>query len=110
MRLLLDANLAPNLVSSLADLYPGSIHVFDVGNLAASDLAIWEFARIGDYLILTKDTDFLDLSLLRGSPPKLLFLRIGNVTTSAVERLLRARYAAIVRFEADPIESCLIVE
>lgn len=109
MRLLLDANLSPRLVSRLADAYPGSAHVLEIGNIAMDDMRIWEFARVGDYLITTKDTDFLDTSLLRGPPPKLVFLGIGNVSTDVVERILRARRADIARFAADPFESCLIV-
>ena len=110
MNLLFDANLSPSLVLRLADFYPGSLHVFDVGDLASDDLAIWNFAAAGGFVIATKDVDFLELSLLRGAPPKVVLLRVGNVTTDAVENLLRANKSAIDRFAGDPHEAVLLVE
>ena len=78
MRLLFDANLSPGLVARLADIAPGSAHVFDAGNIAEDDIRIWELARAGGFVIVSQDTDFLDLSLLRGAPPKLILIRLGN--------------------------------
>jgi predicted nuclease of predicted toxin-antitoxin system len=74
MKLVFDANLSPRLVVALSDLYPNSTHVFDHGDLASNDAAIWNFAKREDYLIVTKDTDFLDLSLLYGAPPKAVLM------------------------------------
>jgi predicted nuclease of predicted toxin-antitoxin system len=75
MKLLLDANLSPALVSAISDIYPGSTHVFAQGDLGSDDKAIWELAKRADFSIATKDVDFLELSLLHGAPPKVVFLR-----------------------------------
>jgi predicted nuclease of predicted toxin-antitoxin system len=72
--LLFDQNLSPQLVTRLADLFPGALHVAQIGFDRASDLAVWEYARLQDCALVTKDTDFNDLSLLRGSPPEALWL------------------------------------
>ena len=109
MKLLFDANLSPTLVRRLADIVPGSAHVFDIGNIASDDLKIWDFARGSGYAIASKDTDFLDLSLLRGAPPKVILLRTGNVVTSVIEKLIRTRFAEISRFATDPNEAFLII-
>ena len=93
MKLLFDANLSPSLAERLADLFPHSSHVFLHGDIAADDNAIWRRAALDDYLITTKDTDFLELSLLYGPPPKLVLLRAGNVPTQRIEELLRVRPA-----------------
>ena len=53
------------------------------------DPIIWEYAQREGFVILTQDEDFLDLSLLRGSPPKVLLLRTGNLPSSQVVDLLR---------------------
>ena len=45
MKLLLDQNLSHRLVAALADLYPGSAHVRDLGLKEAADEAIWDYAR-----------------------------------------------------------------
>ena len=101
MKLLFDQNLAPSLVSRLVDLYPESEHVYLVGLDRASDEAVWDYARDNDYLIVTRDTDFSELSVVRGSPPKVLWVRIGNCTTGQIEALLRAHHAAIEAFNDD---------
>ena len=56
----------------------------------ASDVKIWEYALHHDYLIVTQDADFYDLSLLHEAPPKLLWLRCGNQPTW-VNELPRSR-------------------
>lgn len=108
--LLLDANLSPSLVARLADLYPGSSHVFEHGDIASDDAAIWRRAERDGLLITTKDTDFLDLSLLHGPPPKLVLLRTGNVPTAHIEALLRSHVDDIRRFSASAAEAVLIID
>ena len=107
MRLLFDHNLSPGLVRRLIDLYPDSSHVFLVGLDRASDMAVWTYAQTNDYIIVTKDSDFSDVSVLRGFPPKVIWLRLGNCTTSDVERTLRRGYVAIDVFATDPTSGVL---
>jgi predicted nuclease of predicted toxin-antitoxin system len=57
MRLLFDENLSHKLVRLLADLFPDSIHVRDVGLKAAGDPVVWEFAKNNDLMIVSKDSD-----------------------------------------------------
>lgn len=58
MRLLFDQNLASRLVRSLADLYPDSVHVRDVGLASSDDAAVWEYAKQNALTIVSKDGDF----------------------------------------------------
>jgi len=44
VKLLLDQNLSPRLTSLIADIYPESTHVRDVGLAAASDDRVWDYA------------------------------------------------------------------
>ena len=93
MKLLFDANLSPKLVGRLAELFPGSVHVFDTGLARfTSDESIWEYAGANGFTIVTADSDFLDLAKSRGAPPKVVQLQNCNYKTSQVEDLLR-RYA-----------------
>jgi predicted nuclease of predicted toxin-antitoxin system len=100
--LLFDQNLSPHLVARLADVYPNSLHVSAVGLGSASDRVVWEFARQNDYLITTKDADFSELGLLMGFPPKVIWIRRGNVSTQMIEDLLRVNYEAIAALSDDP--------
>ena len=100
--LLFDQNLSPRLVNRLADLYPGSIHVSTVGLGTAFDVEIWEYARQHDYIIVTEDVDFSELGLLRGFPPKVIWIRRGNCSTQEIEQLLRENHDVAVALSDDP--------
>ncbi len=59
MRLLWDQNLSPRLVNSLADLFPDSVHVRDLGMARADDDRVWVFAAKHGCAIVSKDSDFM---------------------------------------------------
>ena len=44
----------------------------------ADDLAIWNYAKEQGFVIVTKDSDFHELSLVFGNPPKVIWLKCGN--------------------------------
>ena len=109
MKLLFDQNVSPQLVSRLADLFPGSSHVQQAGLDCASDDHVWEYARLNGFVIVTKDEDYSNLSVLRGSPPNIIWLQIGNCTTAQVEALFRDRFGEIEAFENDPSVGTLVL-
>ena len=109
MKLLFDENLSPRLVSRLADLFPDSTHVREVGLRTADDAAVWEYARRNRFLIVSKDADMHDLSLLYGNPPKVVWLRLGNCSTAQAENLLRREFEAIQAFNEDSTVSLLAI-
>lgn len=100
VRLLLDENLSARLVGLLDDVYPGSAHLEHLGLLGAPDEAVWSYAATTGFVLVTKDEDFHRLSVLRGAPPKVLWVRLGNCATADVARLLRLRRADVERFVA----------
>ncbi|NJM72651.1 MAG: DUF5615 family PIN-like protein [Scytonema sp. RU_4_4] len=89
MKLLFEHNLSPRLVVHLADVYPDSNHVYLLGLDTAEDNMLWEYARDNDYIIVTKDSDFQELTMIRGFPPKVVWIRRGNCTTGDIESMLR---------------------
>jgi predicted nuclease of predicted toxin-antitoxin system len=102
MKLLFDQNLSPTLTNRLADLFPDSSHVQYVRRDCANDDQVWEHARLNGFTIVSNDADFNNLSVVRGSPPKVIWLVLGNCTTAQVEAVFRARFADIDAFESDP--------
>ncbi|MGA2182509.1 MAG: DUF5615 family PIN-like protein [Bryobacteraceae bacterium] len=62
MKLLFDENLSRKLVTRLADLYPGSVHVVELGLAQSPDTAVWEHAKQVGHMIVSTDTDFFDLN------------------------------------------------
>ena len=109
MKLRFDENLSPRLVWGLADLFPDSSHVNDRELGAAVDQEIWQYAADHDFVIVSKDLDFNDRSLLLGSPPKVIWLRIGNCSTGDIEHLLRTYSRQILAFESKQNETHLIL-
>lgn len=108
MKLLFDENLAPRLATALCDLYPGSAHVRDCGLRGTSDDEVWQYALKNGFAIVSRDSDFAQRSSLRGSPPKVIWLRVGNCTTARVDFILR-NAAARMRAFNDGEESCLVL-
>jgi predicted nuclease of predicted toxin-antitoxin system len=90
MKLLLDENLSRRILPFLETNYPGSTQVALIGMERASDEEIWHYAKNNGFCIVTKDADFYDLSLVNGAPPKVIWLKSGNVTKSAVAQILLA--------------------
>lgn len=109
MKLLLDENLSPRLVDALAGLFPGSAHVHGAGLGSATDDAVWRYAREEGFTLVSKDADFFELSQLRGPPPKVVWIRRGNCSTTQIERLLRAQAARIEALADDPEATCLVL-
>jgi predicted nuclease of predicted toxin-antitoxin system len=66
VKLLLDENLSRRLVDRFADLFPGSTHVAFEELLQVSDARIWEYAKAGDFAIVTADADFYELATAFG--------------------------------------------
>ena len=109
MKLLFDQNLSPRLTRTLADIYVASIHVREIGLRDAEDSAIWDYAKLNGFAIVSKDSDFQQRSLLYGSPPKFIWLRVGNCPVKTVEDLLRKHSVAIHTFGLDNTKAHLML-
>ena len=109
MKLLLDEDLSPKLPHLIAAQFPGSLHIRDCGLKGATDKAIWEFARANNFTIVSKDSDFYQRSLFYGSPPKIVWLRIGNCTRDDVVQLLLMHEQEIRALDTNPLESVLVL-
>jgi predicted nuclease of predicted toxin-antitoxin system len=109
VKLLFDQNLSPDLPHHLADLFPDSIHVRSINLAKADDIDVWEFSRAGGYAIVSKDEDFRQLSLVRGSPPHVVWLRLGNCSTAGVEQSIRLHSKQIAKMEGDASILLLVI-
>lgn len=82
----------------LADLFPGSLHVRDVGLDRSDDDAIRRYAIERGFAIVTKDSDFAEHCLIKGAPPKVVWIRRGNCSTATAESLIRVHREEIDEF------------
>ncbi|RMH66190.1 MAG: hypothetical protein D6685_05130 [Bacteroidetes bacterium] len=99
MKLLFDQNLSPRLVQRLADVYADAAHVSARGLERATDREVWEYARANGFIIVSKDTDFSEMSVVHGHPPKVVCVRRGNGSTREIEALLRRNVALVAELE-----------
>jgi len=95
VKLLFDQNVSFRVIQQINKNFPEAKHVKDFELQYASDQQIWAFAKTNDFSIITFDSDFYDLMTLKGHPPKIIWLRIGN-TSSLHLANIRAKHQLII--------------
>ena len=100
--LLINQNLPLALTASLTPDFPGTVHVKELRMERATDTALWNYALEKSLVIVTKDSDFYDRLTLKGYPPKLIWVRTGNVSTAFLIRLFQSKQAVIRTFLQNP--------
>ena len=89
MKILLDANISWKLVNKLTPFFNECAHVDYIGlKVPTEDMDIWNYALENDFIIITKDGDFLNLMDIYGFPPKVVLIRTGNNSSQALLELL----------------------
>lgn len=98
MSLLFDNNLFFKLPQLLDYIFPGSLHIIDIGMQNMPDIEIWNYAKEKNLTIVTKDKDFYHLSSTFGSPPKLIWLLLGNCKIEDTVKVLEQNQKEIHHF------------
>lgn len=106
MKFLFDQNISQRILKILPDNYGGSSHVKNEGLINATDKQIWEFAKKNNFIIVTQDSDFNELNSLLGFPPKIIWIRSGNLKTQVIIDLLISQYHEIQQFIEDENYGC----
>ncbi len=109
MKLLLDQNLSRHLVGPLTEVFPGTRHVFELGLERADDEVVWQCAAREGYVLVSKDVDFYQRSILRGFPPKVVWLGLGNCASAEVLAVLLGAASDLRQFVADTEQSLLVL-
>jgi len=98
------------MLPALELLFPGSSQTALLGLAESEDTVIWELAKREGYAIVTKDADFVELSMMRGYPPKVVLLNMGNVSNATLLARLCAEAKALQDFFANTTEGVLEIE
>lgn len=98
MKLLFDENISFKLCKRLDDIYPDSTHVRFVNLENKDDIEIWQYAKDENYTIVTQDSDFNDLSIIKGFPPYVVWIKTGNSLVYEIENTLRSHSITIHEF------------
>ncbi len=88
MKLLLDQNLSRRMLKQLLPYYPDSSQAALLNMDKSDDAQVWEYAKNNDFVIVTKDSDFHDFSLVKGEPPKVIWVKCGNKPKQYIVDLL----------------------
>ena len=81
-----------------------------MGLAASDDSAISAYARQHGFTIVSNDGNFSGRSSLFGTPPKVIWLALGNCSTSEIERRLRSHRDEIETFATEPDTTLLVIE
>jgi predicted nuclease of predicted toxin-antitoxin system len=100
VKFLVDNQLPPALARFITeDLRGEALHVGDVGLREGSDFQVWTYASENDFILISKDDDFVTL-YSRTPSARLLWIRIGNCRRVFLLNVFRQQWQRIQeRFE-----------
>jgi predicted nuclease of predicted toxin-antitoxin system len=110
VKLLFDENLSRRLIERVGDLFPECTHVAFVGLLTAPDVDVWNYAKEHGYTIVTADSDFYEMAITFGPPPKVIWLRECDYPTRTAEQLIRKQAIRLIEFSEDEDQAVLILK
>lgn len=101
MKILLDENISLRIEKYLNIDLDKIIHVANISNSRLNDYEIWNYAKLNDCIILTHDSDFVDLVTLRGFHPKIIWLRTGDIGKLDLATIINENMYKITSFYDD---------
>ncbi len=107
MKLLFDQNISPKIIKQLPLEILECQQVRFVGLEDKSDNEIFDFAKEKGFALVTFDADFVDLNALRGTPPKIIYLNTGNLTTQKVSDLILNNLLSIQHYLSSETDDIL---
>ncbi|OCX54684.1 hypothetical protein BEL04_10695 [Mucilaginibacter sp. PPCGB 2223] len=102
MNLLLDQNISFRVCTLLSEAFENVKHVKQLGLVDASDQEIWQYAKVNRFTIITFDSDFIDFAIMKGFPPKIIWLRFGNASNLKIVNKLLSNEVMIKEFISNP--------
>jgi len=98
MKLLFDQNISFRICNYLVNKDFDCFQVRALGLENKSDIEIWKYAKNNDFIIVTFDFDFINFSNLYGHPPKVIWMKIGNSSTTNIADYLTTKIELITDF------------
>lgn len=107
MKILLDENISYRVIKIVAHQYPEMRSMSELGLLGSKDTQIWEFAKLNHYTIFTNDEDFCEMSVLKGHPPKVIWLKTHNLSKQQIAEIFLEKSDIIREFIEIDDAGCL---
>ena len=109
MKLLFDENISYRITKNIVKIFPESSHVNEYDLHKSDDFDIWNFAKKNNFTIVTNDSDFNEFANMYNPPPKVIWLRTGNISTNNIAKLLQEKYSQIINFFQDENQKIMII-
>jgi len=109
VKVLINSNPPIGLSAALCPDFSGTIHLRELGFQHAPDILVWDYAAEHGFAIMSKDADFYQLSLVKGHPPKVIWLQIGNEKRRQTVARVQEWVGRISSFLIDEQASLLIL-
>jgi predicted nuclease of predicted toxin-antitoxin system len=107
MKLLLDENLSRRIVPFLQAAFPDSTQVALLNLEGATDSEIWQYAKTNGFVIVSRDSDFQERSLVSGCPPQVVWLNIPNRSKIVVLNILLDHHTEIEQALIEQNRACV---
>jgi predicted nuclease of predicted toxin-antitoxin system len=90
----IDAHLSPAIsIWMTATFGISALALRDIGLRDAEDADIFEAAKAQGIILITKDSDFVDLVNRFGQPPQIILLTCGNTSNDRLKEILSSKLA-----------------
>jgi predicted nuclease of predicted toxin-antitoxin system len=99
MKFLLDENISWRIARLFSENFAECVHVNHFFKTdSASDLEIWNFAKNNNWIIISIDNDFANLSQFYMTPPKVIHLKVHNLSNNDIAKKLIGAQSIISEF------------
>ena len=106
MKLLFDQNISFRILAQLSPGFSSSTHVKSAGLQNSTDKEIRDYAKVNGFVIVSQDSDFNDLMNLYGFPPKIIWIRMGNLRTKELCSVLEGHIEELQQFVQNESLGC----
>ena len=65
--------------------------------------------KLNSFVLVSKDADFVEKAVIKGHPPKIIWIKAGNCSTEKIELLMRKNQKMIEDFIVDKENSVLTI-
>ena len=111
MRFVVDAQMPPRLGAWLRARGQEAEHVQDLPDgLRLADADIWAHCLSVGAIVVSKDKDFLDMAAVRGTPPVVLLVTLGNASTAALLQALEVAWPTLLKELSRPEAGVVVLE
>jgi len=100
MKFLCDVHISYKVLKYLKTIDEASLHINEIlDKWHTSDKAISEYADENDFVVVSKDADFVNSFFIKQTPKKLIKVSLGNISNVQLIQIFKTHTQAILNLE-----------